>query len=114
MNRIAEPFRSLLDDIREATQTLANCAVKGKLKPDGTRMPEPAKDTRKIIIDHVFPPIPLRHFDYRAYHVGDEELPARHGYGATEAAALAELKLLDEDWADSLTDEQERLWAEQP
>jgi hypothetical protein len=77
-------------------------------------MPQPANDTRKIIIDHVFPPIPLRHFDYRAYHDGDEELTARHGYGATEAAALADLKLLDEDWADSLQTEEQRLLEEQP
>jgi hypothetical protein len=77
-------FQSLLSDVREATQTLALAAAKGKLQKDGTRMPEPAKDTRRIIIDHVFPPIPLRHFDYRAYHDGDEELPARHG--RTQAA----------------------------
>jgi hypothetical protein len=34
---VREPFRSLLSDIRDATQTLANCAAKGALKPDGTR-----------------------------------------------------------------------------
>ena len=35
-----EPFQSLLRDIREATQTLANCAAKGKLNRDGTRSHE--------------------------------------------------------------------------
>jgi hypothetical protein len=38
-SHVPEPFQSLLDDICEATQTLANCAAKGALKPDGTRMP---------------------------------------------------------------------------
>jgi len=37
-DHVAETFRSLLDDIREATQTLTNCAALGALKPNGTRM----------------------------------------------------------------------------
>jgi Mn-dependent DtxR family transcriptional regulator len=32
-------FAALLADVREATQTLTNCAAKGKLQKDGTRMP---------------------------------------------------------------------------
>jgi hypothetical protein len=31
-------FAALLSDVREATQTLANCAALGKLQKDGTRM----------------------------------------------------------------------------
>ena len=38
MNRVAEPFQSLLNDIREATQTLANCSALGPLQKNGTRM----------------------------------------------------------------------------
>jgi hypothetical protein len=39
MTNNAHPiFAALLSDVREATQTLTNCARKGKLQPDGTRM----------------------------------------------------------------------------
>ena len=39
MNRVREPFQSILNDLRDATQTLANCAAKGPLQKDGTRKP---------------------------------------------------------------------------
>lgn len=49
----------------------------------------------KIITDFVYPPIPIRNFDWVAYRDGDEEGP--QGHGATEAEAIAELmELLDE------------------
>jgi hypothetical protein len=50
---------------------------------------------RKIITVHEFPPIPQRIFDWRAYRDGDEEIPARHGWGKTEAEALADLAVLE-------------------
>ena len=50
----------------------------------------------KIILKHEYPPIPQRTCDWRAYREGDEEIPARHGWGRTEAEALAELAVLEE------------------
>jgi hypothetical protein len=35
----------------------------------------------KIILKHEYPPIPQRTCDWRAYREGDEEIPARHGWG---------------------------------
>jgi len=50
----------------------------------------------KIITDFVYPPIPIRNFDWIAYRDGDDE-EGPHGYGATEEAAIAELmEMLDE------------------
>ncbi len=43
----------------------------------------------KIITEHVYPPIPIRSFDWAAYRDGDEEGPV--GRGATEEEAIAEL-----------------------
>jgi hypothetical protein len=108
-----EPFQSLLSDIREATQTLANCAAKGALKPDGTRA-MPVKYVRNIHLTFEQPPIPLRDWDWRAMHDGDDEEPSRHGWGRTPEAALADLKQRDEDWEDSLQTESERLLEEYP
>ena len=54
----------------------------------------------RIITRCVYPPIPCRDFDWVAYHDGEEE---RHcGWGLTEAAALEDLKRLDEERADYL------------
>jgi hypothetical protein len=44
MNNVHPIFAALLADVREATQTLANCAALGKLQKDGTRMPQPGWD----------------------------------------------------------------------
>ena len=48
---------------------------------------------RKIIVDYVYPPIPIRSFDYAAYFDGEEE---RVGYGATPREAIEELRDGDE------------------
>lgn len=49
----------------------------------------------KIITEFIYPPIPVRNFDWVAYRDGDEEGP--QGHGATEAEAIAELmEMLDE------------------
>lgn len=55
----------------------------------------------KIITHHEYPPIPRRDFDWLAYHDGDEERPWRHGWGATKDEAIADLKRLDEEYAEA-------------
>lgn len=45
---------------------------------------------RKIITTHVYPPIPIRRFDWCAYFDGDEEAGPR-GWGATAEEAEADL-----------------------
>lgn len=47
---------------------------------------------RKIITTHVFPPIPVRSWDWCAYFDGEEERTNGHGWGRTEADAIADLK----------------------
>jgi hypothetical protein len=113
-DHVAEPFRSLLDDVREATQTLTNCAALGKLQKDGTRMPTKRQYIRDIRLSFEQPPIPLRQFDWRAMHDGDDEEPSRHGWGSTPEEALADLRRVDEDFEDSLQTETERLLEEYP
>lgn len=44
---------------------------------------------RKIVTTHVYPPIPVRTFDWCAHYDGDEE-SGQYGYGATEKAAIAD------------------------
>lgn len=46
---------------------------------------------KRIITDHVHPPIPYRGMDWCAYFDGDEP-PCKVGWGATEEAAIMELK----------------------
>lgn len=45
----------------------------------------------RIIVTDVFPPIPIRQFDFQAHYEGteDEQMPA--GHGATEDAAVQDL-----------------------
>ena len=45
-------------------------------------------DQRKIVTEHVYPPIPIRRFDWAA-HYDDPEGPS--GWGPTEADAIADL-----------------------
>jgi hypothetical protein len=45
-NHVHPTFRSLLSEVREATQILANSAAKGALQKDGTRMPHDYPITR--------------------------------------------------------------------
>lgn len=46
---------------------------------------------RTIKTDHVYPPIPIREFDWCAWYDGEEEL-GHYGYGRTEAEAIADLE----------------------
>lgn len=45
---------------------------------------------RAIITLHVYPPIPVRAFDWAAYYEGEEERGG-YGYGETEADAIRDL-----------------------
>ena len=45
----------------------------------------------KIHTHFVYPPIPIRNYDWMA-HVGDYEPGCTVGYGATEEAAITDLK----------------------
>ena len=48
-----------------------------------------------ILTVHVFPPIPIRDWDWCAYHHSEDEKPWRYGWGKTEQEALADLRRLD-------------------
>jgi hypothetical protein len=50
----------------------------------------------KIITTHICPPIPYRDHDWCAYYDGQEET-GDYGYGATEQAAIADLKVNYDD-----------------
>lgn len=52
---------------------------------------------RKIVSRHVFPPIPIRDFDWCAFFDGEEELGG-YGWGRTEADAI-------QDFIDNCADE---------
>lgn len=60
--------------------------------------------TRKMVTHHIFPPIPVRAFDWCAYWDGEEET-CHYGYGVTEAEAIADLQRLDQErWESELSD----------
>jgi hypothetical protein len=62
------------------------------------RLKTPAK-MRDVVLKQVYPPIPIRSFDWCAWHDDDEE--SNTGWGATPEEALADLAQLDEDDEDS-------------
>jgi hypothetical protein len=45
----------------------------------------------KIVTSNVYPPIPIREFDWCAYLDGEEEA-GPYGWGRSEAEAIADLK----------------------
>lgn len=51
---------------------------------------------RKIVTENVYPPIPIRRFDWCAYYDGDEESGPR-GWGETEQKAIADLRINNEE-----------------
>lgn len=55
----------------------------------------------KIITRYVYPPIPTRCFDWCAFRDGDDGIPCKYGWGATEAEALADLKRLEQEAAEA-------------
>lgn len=46
----------------------------------------------KIVTDHVYPPIPIRSFDWAAWVEGSDEETRTQGTGATEVAAVIDLR----------------------
>lgn len=52
---------------------------------------------KDIITVHTYPPIPIRDYDWCAYHDGDDEIASRYGWGKTEQEALADLRRLDRE-----------------
>jgi len=52
---------------------------------------------KDIITVHCFPPIPVRDYDWCAYHDGDEETAGRYGWGKTEQEALDDMRRLDHE-----------------
>ncbi len=52
---------------------------------------------RDIITVECRPPIPVRDYDWCAYHDGDEETAGRYGWGKTEIDALDDLRRLDRE-----------------
>ena len=57
---------------------------------------------RDIVLKACFPQIPVRDFDWAAWHDGDEENHC--GRGATPEEALADLDRLDQERAAALQD----------
>jgi len=45
----------------------------------------------KIIVTDVFPPIPIRQFDFQAHYEGEEDELMATGHGATAEAAVVDL-----------------------
>lgn len=45
---------------------------------------------KKIITDHVYPPIPIRTFDWCAFYEGDAE-SQNYGWGKTKEKAIQDL-----------------------
>ena len=77
-------FQSLLSDIREATQTLANCAAKGALKKDGSRMSIQA---------------PVRHYDPKCEDLAEAFLDDHKPFSRFEKEDLAQtIQDAIEDW----------------
>ena len=50
----------------------------------------------RIVTTHVYPPIPVRVFDWCAHYEGEEE-DGVYGWGRTEAEAVADLIEIHED-----------------
>lgn len=106
LDNIANTHRYARAELREGMAALD--------RVNGVKMPRKIQYVRDISLSFEQPPIPLRQFDWRAMHHGDDEEPSRHGWGCTPVEALANLLLLDADFEDSLQTEEQRLLEEQP
>lgn len=90
-------------------------ALLNRLSGASPAMPKrPVQYVKDIRICFEQPPIPMRQWDWRALHDGDDEEPHKHGWGHTAQAALADLERVDREFAESLESEDERLLAEHP
>lgn len=61
---------------------------------------------KKIITTNVFPPIPIRDFDWCAYFDGEED-GGHYGYGRTEAEAVSDLHRLEQERLEANMSEEE-------
>jgi len=91
-------------------------AILERLSGDTPAMPTPRRTTYVKNIRLIFeqPPIPMRGWDWRALHDGDDEEPHKHGWGHTAIEALRDLERVDREFTESLESEDERLLSEQP
>lgn len=105
LDAISGNHRTAREELREGLAALD--------RVNGVTMPK-RQYIRDIHLSFEQPPIPLRQFDWRAMHDGDDEEPSRHGWGRTPEEALADLKRVDEDFEDSLQIEEQRLLEEMP
>lgn len=46
---------------------------------------------RRIVTEHIYPPIPIRGFDWIAWYADEDPEAQRNGYGNTEEAAKTDL-----------------------
>lgn len=51
---------------------------------------DPERKSPVIKTNHIYPPIPIRQFDWMAWYDGEEET-GHNGYGTTEQAAVNDL-----------------------
>jgi hypothetical protein len=63
----------------------------------------------KLIVTHVYPPIPDRSNDWCAYYDNDVESANLYGWGSTKEAALAELAEIIAEFNESTKDLQEAI-----
>lgn len=54
-------------------------------------------DGRDLITANIFPPIPIRDWDWCCYRDGDDELSHTYGWGRTEQEALADWRRLQQE-----------------
>ena len=68
----------------------------------------------RIVTSFIYPPIPIRKFDWQAYVDGQEE-EGPYGYGETKSAAVADLMFAIIERAQHESDEpsEVELWARQ-
>jgi hypothetical protein len=105
LDNIANTHRYARAELREGMAALN--------RVNGVKMPK-RQYVRDIRLSFEQPPIPLRNFDWRAMHDGDDEEPSRHGWGSSPEEALANLRRVDADFEDSLQTEEQRLLEEYP
>lgn len=73
---------SKIDDILNA----ASEAIKADML---AKFPPRPENTRPIVTSHIYPPIPIRDYDWMAWFDENEEGP--QGFGRTETEAKADL-----------------------
>ena len=49
-------------------------------------------DSPKVVTQNIYPPIPIRQFDWQAHYDGEEDEQMDVGYGRTEQEAIKDLR----------------------